>query len=207
MSPERQLERGLAALGLNLAAPVRDTLLRYLALLDKWNRVYSLTAIRDPKRAVSHHLLDCLAALPHLAGPKVVDVGSGAGLPGIPLAIARPGWHVTLVEPNRKKAAFLRQAAIELALSNVTVVEARAEEFRPPEGFDLVVARALSDLGEFVRVAGHLAAPEGRLIAMKGLYPHEEIARLPAGWQVEHVMQLPVPGVEGERHLVLVKRG
>ncbi|MBI2312910.1 MAG: 16S rRNA (guanine(527)-N(7))-methyltransferase RsmG [Betaproteobacteria bacterium] len=206
MTPEDQLERGLADLGLDLGPAIRAKLLAYLALLWKWNRVYNLTAIREPGRAVSHHLLDCLALLPQLGGATLADVGSGAGLPGIPLAIARPEWRVTLVESNRKKAAFLRQAAIELGLENVEIVEARAEDFRPPQGFEVVVARALSDLAEFIRIAGHLAARQGRLAAMKGLYPHQEIARLPAGWELEAVVKLPVPSVEGERHLVMLKR-
>lgn len=206
MSPEVQLEQGLCALGLNLTPEIRARLLAYLALLEKWNRVYNLTAIRDSQKAVSHHLLDCLAILPYLDGPKIADVGSGAGLPGIPLALARPDWRVTLVESNHKKIAFLRQAAIELALTNITVEAGRAEDFQAAEGFDEVVSRALSDLEEFARIAGHLPAPRGRLVAMKGPHPHEEITQLPAGWEVERVVRLLAPGVEGGRHLVLVKR-
>lgn len=206
MSPEAQLEQGLGALGLNLTPEIRARLLAYLALLEKWNRVYNLTAIRDSRRAVSHHLLDCLAILPYLEGPKIADVGSGAGLPGIPLALARPDWRVTLVESSHKKIAFLRQAAIELALTNIVVEAGRAEDFQAAEGFDEVVSRALSDLEEFARIAGHLPAPRGRLVAMKGPHPHKEMTQLPAGWEVERVVRLLVPGVEGGRHLVLVKR-
>lgn len=206
MTPGARLDRGLAALGLELGPEIRARLLAYLALLEKWNRVYNLTAIRAPERAVSHHLLDCLAILPHLTGPALADVGSGAGLPGIPVAIARPEWRVTLVESNHKKAAFLRQAAIELGLENIETVEARAEDYHPGQGFDVVMARALSDLAEFVRVAGHLVTPHGRLAAMKGIYPAEEIATLPAGWELEAAVNLQVPSIEGERHLVMVKR-
>jgi 16S rRNA (guanine527-N7)-methyltransferase len=206
MSTEDQLSRGLAALGIDLPEHAPGRLLDYAALLRKWNRVYNLTALRDPSAIVSHHLLDSLAVLPHLQGTSLVDVGSGGGLPGIPLAIARPEWHVALVETNHKKATFLQQARIELKLENVAVHNVRVEEWRPDQGFDIVISRALSDLAEFARLAGHLLAPQGRLYAMKGVYPDEEIAQLPEGFRVERTVTLKVPQIDAARHLVIVAR-
>lgn len=181
-------------------------LLDYGALLVKWNRVYNLTAIRRPEQIVTHHLLDSLAVAPYVAGPRVADIGTGAGLPGIPLALSRPDWSVALVESNHKKTTFLEQARIELGLSNVTVVTERVEGWQPAQGFSTVICRAFSDLGEFVRLAGHLCAADGHLLAMKGVYPFEEVAQLPAGWALEQVVPLTVPGLDAERHLVVIKK-
>lgn len=179
----------------------------YLALLVKWNRVYNLTAVRSPQQMVTHHLLDSLALLPHLGSPgKLADVGSGAGLPGIPLAIARPEMAVTLIESNRKKAAFLQQARIELKLENVSVHCGRVEEYRPDALFDAVISRAFSDLAVFVRVAGHLLAAGAPLLAMKGVEPRDEIADLPAGWRVGRSLPLAVPGLAAQRHLIVIER-
>ncbi|HEX9180061.1 MAG TPA: 16S rRNA (guanine(527)-N(7))-methyltransferase RsmG [Burkholderiales bacterium] len=210
MTPEARLEEGLRALGLALPAEAQARLLAYLALMRKWNRAYSLTAVDEPERMVTHHLLDSFAMLPALetALPgigRVADIGSGAGLPGIPLALARPQWRVALVEPNGKKAAFLRQAAIELGLENVAVVERRAEDWRPETGFDAVVSRALAELADFVKVARHLCAPGGRLAAMKGRHPAEELERLPADVAAERVLALQVPGLGAPRHLVIMR--
>ncbi len=156
---------------------------------------------------VSHHLLDSLAVLPHLGGAKrLADIGSGGGLPGIPLAIARPGLQVALVESNQKKSAFQQQAKIELGLANVSVHCERVEAWQPEEKCDVVISRAFSDLAEFVKLSGHLLAEGGALLAMKGVHPYEEIAQLPAGWRVAEVTLLQVPGVEGARHLVRVER-
>ena len=135
-------------------------MLQYLALIQKWNRVHNLTAVREPEAMLVRHLLDSLAVLPHVAGPRIADVGSGAGLPGIPLALARPEWRVTLVESNHKKTAFLQQARIELNLKNVEVMTERVENFRPTDGFDIVISRAFSDLADFASLAGHLCAQE-----------------------------------------------
>ncbi len=210
MTPEARLEQGLGALGIALPGPAQESLLAYLALLRKWNRAYSLTAVDDPDRMVSHHLLDSLAALPALerAVPgirRVADIGSGAGLPGIPLAVARPEWEVALVEPNGKKAAFLRQALIELKLANAQVVERRAEDWRPEAGFEVVISRALADLADFAAAAGHLCAPRGVLAAMKGVHPDDELARLPGGVRVQEVAALEVPGLDARRHLVIMR--
>jgi 16S rRNA (guanine527-N7)-methyltransferase len=206
MTPRTALERGLQTMGLALSAGVCDRLLNYTDLLAKWNRTYNLTAVRNPEAMVSHHLLDSLAVLPHLgfapAGARIADVGSGAGLPGIPLALARRDWHVALVESNHKKAAFLQQAKIELSLSNVEIRQGRVEAWRPAERFAIVISRAFAELAEFLSACKHLLAPAGVLVAMKGKDPRDEIARLPSGYRCE-VMPLDVPFVEGERHLVL----
>lgn len=208
MNSTEQLARGIAALGLDLSPAAQEKLLAFAALLGKWNKVYNLTALRDEEQVVSHHLLDSLAVLPHLGKAKrLADIGSGGGLPGIPLAIARPDLQVALVESSQKKSAFLQQARIELGLANVSVLCERVEAWQPEEKCDVVISRAFSDLAEFVRLSGHLLAEGGALLAMKGVHPYEEIAQLPAGWRVAEVIPLQVPGVEGARHLVRVERG
>ena len=196
MSIEQQLAAGIAALGLALPEGAEAKLLAYLALLDKWNRVYNLTAVRDAERMVSHHLLDSLAAVPFFQGERVLDVGSGGGLPGIPLAIARPEVQVTLIDSIAKKTAFLLQAKAELGLGNLTVVTGRVEDYRPAEGFDVITSRAFSDLREFVALTRHLLKPGGCWLAMKGLYPNEEIAQLPPGVKVsaDHAAGRPGTG-------------
>jgi 16S rRNA (guanine527-N7)-methyltransferase len=200
------LERGLAALAPELPAEVRARLAAYAALLVKWNKVYNLTAIRDPQSVVGLHLLDSLAVLPWLEGvATLADVGSGGGLPGIPLAIARPALAVTSIETVNKKAAFQQQAKIELGLSNFTVVNARVEDVKPEHRFDAVISRAFSELADFVRLTAHLVAPGGRLLAMKGVYPRDEIARLPAGFRVAAAHRLAVPGLTAERHLIILE--
>jgi 16S rRNA (guanine527-N7)-methyltransferase len=206
MSVDSQLSAGIAALGLALPDGAEPKLLAYLGLLDKWNRVYNLTAVRDAERMVSHHLLDSLAAVPYFQGNRVLDVGSGGGLPGIPLAIARPELQVTLIDSIAKKTAFLLQAKAELALSNLTVVTGRVEDYRPDAAFDLITSRAFSDLKEFVQLTRHLLEPGGRWLAMKGLYPNEEIAVLPAGVKVSADHALLVPGLEANRHLIVLER-
>jgi 16S rRNA (guanine527-N7)-methyltransferase len=205
MNAPQPLRRGLLALGVASSDEQVARLERYLALLEKWNRVYNLTAIREPERMVTHHLLDSLAILPHVRGPRVLDVGSGAGLPGIPLAIASPGLAVTLLDSNHKKVAFLQQAIAELQLANATVVAQRVESWQTGERFETVVSRAFADLGEFVSAAARLLAPGGMIAAMKGVHPHDEIERLPAGFRVRAVLKLDVPLLDAERHLVLVE--
>lgn len=205
MSIEQQLKAGLAALGLALPEGAEPKLLAYLALLDKWNRVYNLTAVRDAERMVSHHLLDSLAAVPFFQRGTVLDVGSGGGLPGIPLAIARPELQVTLIDSVAKKTAFLLQAKAELGLANLHVMTGRVEDFKPETGFDLITSRAFSDLKEFVTLTRHLLKPGGRWLAMKGLYPHEEIAGLPPDVKVSADHVLVVPGLEASRHLIVLE--
>jgi 16S rRNA (guanine527-N7)-methyltransferase len=206
MTLAADLAAGLRTLGIALAPEAREKLLAYIALLGRWNRVYNLTAIREPERMLSHHVFDSLAVLPHLEGPAIADVGSGAGFPGIPLALARPQWRVALIESNHKKTAFLRQAAIDLALENVDIREERAEAVTPRGAYDTVIARAFSDLAEFIAAAAALCRAGGALMAMKGVHPYEEIAALPEGCRVENVISLEVPGVEAERHLVIMRR-
>lgn len=205
MTVEQLLERGLRALGAAPAADASERLLRYLALLEKWNRTINLTAIREPERMVTQHLLDSLSVLPQLEAREhcLADIGTGAGLPGIPLAIARPELQVTLVEPNQKKVAFLRQAKLELGLVNVEVLGQRVEDV-PAAGYDVVISRAFADLPDFVRVGERLVAPHGRLVAMKGLVPYEEIARLPAHARSE-VVAVEVPELAATRHLIVVR--
>lgn len=204
MSAADQLKRGLIALGLTLECDIQQRLLDYIALIEKWNRVYNLTAIREPEKMVSRHLLDSLAVAPHLHAKRLLDVGSGAGLPGIPLALAKPDTHVTLLDSNHKKAAFLNQAVIELKLKNADVCSERVESWQTQNRFDVIISRAFSDMGEFVRITRHLLAPGGMFAAMKGLHPYEEIDKLPPGCKVQQVLPLAIPGLEGARYLVLI---
>ena len=199
------LEQGLFELGLPLGAEQQGLLLQYLVLLEKWNQVYNLTAIRDLTKMVRAHLLDSLSVVSHLSGKSVLDVGSGAGLPGIPIAVANPVCEVTLLDSNHKKAAFLRQAVADLALKNVSVVCERVESWAAPREFDVIISRAFSDLSEFVSLTGRLLASSGVIAAMKGLRPYEELERLPSGFRVKEVRALQVPGLEAERHLVLIE--
>jgi 16S rRNA (guanine527-N7)-methyltransferase len=207
MTPQAALALGVAELRLELPGGAREKLLAYLALLAKWNRTYNLTAIRDPLKMVTHHLLDSLAVLPELPAGRLADVGSGAGLPGIPLAIAEPGRSVTLAEANHKKSAFLRQAVMELGLANAEVHRGRAERWQPGTRFAIVIARGFAHLGEFFAACRHLVAPGGVLAAMKGVHPREELARLSADCAPCEVRRLRVPLLQAERHLVLCRPG
>ncbi|MEO8716959.1 MAG: 16S rRNA (guanine(527)-N(7))-methyltransferase RsmG [Burkholderiales bacterium] len=205
MTPLAALRRGLAELGLPLAEAAQERLIAYLELLAKWNKTYNLTAIRDPMQMISHHLLDSLAVLPHLPAGALADVGSGAGLPGIPLAIAEPARRVTLNDANHKKAAFLQQAVIELQLTNAEVHTGRAEAWRPAELFACVVVRGFAELAQFFASCRHLVRGDGVLAAMKGVYPHDELERLPRGADCHDVRRLQVPLLDAERHLVLCR--
>lgn len=194
-----------AQLGLSLSQQQHTALLDYVALMQKWNRVYNLTAIREPERMISHHLLDSLGVVPHIHGRNVLDVGSGAGLPGIPLAVARPDLSVTMLDSNQKKTAFIQQAIAELDLKNAQVVNERVENWHSPWPFDVIVSRAFADLSDFLSQTRHLLAPGGEFLAMKGLRPDMEIAKLPDAFKVKRVLELVVPGVAAERHLVIVQ--
>jgi 16S rRNA (guanine527-N7)-methyltransferase len=205
VSLEQQLDRGVTDLGLAISQSDRAKLIAYLGLLQKWNRVYNLTAIREQARLVSYHLLDSLAVVPHLSGGSIVDVGSGAGLPGIPLAIARPEWELTLLESNHKKGTFLKQAVIELGLPNVTVCIERSENWHPAKRADIAISRAFSDLAGFVDAIRHAVQPGGAFAAMKGVHPDEEIEQLSADVKLESVIPLQVPGLRGSRHLVILR--
>lgn len=209
MTPQHQtLRRAAAAMGVALSDAAVDKLLAYQALMIKWNRTYNLTAIRDPEEMLVHHLLDSLVVAPLLPhGPlTLADVGSGGGLPGIPLAIARPEIQVTLIETSSKKSAFQQQVKIELGLSNVSIYSGRVEEYANKASFDAVISRAFAELADFVTWSGDLAKPDGRLYAMKGIYPDAEVAALPAGWAVLNSQPLLVAGLDARRHLLTIGR-
>jgi 16S rRNA (guanine527-N7)-methyltransferase len=199
MTPADVLQEGLGELSFDLPSTAGTQLTSYLALLAKWNRTYNLTAVRDPLEMVTHHVLDSLVVIPHLPmrhGDALADVGSGAGLPGIPLAIARPEWRVTLNDASQKKTAFLRQAAIELNLANVAIHEGRVEAWRPPARFAVVISRAFAEVARFVSLCRHLVRPGGLLAAMTGAAPE----RAPG-----EVIALRVPRLNEARHLVLCR--
>ncbi len=204
-----RLEAGLEALGLHLPEAARAQLLAYAALLLKWNKVYNLTAIRDPEQLLTHHLLDSLAVLPRLAAVgRIADVGSGGGLPGIPLAIVRPDLVVTSIETVGKKASFQQQVRIELGLANFNVLASRVEKLQPGrdlEAVDGVISRAFSSIGDFVALTRHLLRDGGRFYAMKGVYPRDEIAALPQDVRVVAEVPLSVPGLDAERNLIVLE--
>ncbi|MGF6902448.1 16S rRNA (guanine(527)-N(7))-methyltransferase RsmG [Paraburkholderia sp. GAS348] len=206
------LASGVRELGLDLSDAQLGKLLDYVALLSKWNAVYNLTAIRDPRQMLIQHILDSLSIVPHLATrgvSSVLDVGSGGGLPGIVLAIVLPGWTVTVNDIVHKKTAFQAQAKAELGLANLSVVTGRVETLQPgaevPAKFDVIVSRAFAELADFVTLARHLVAEQGAIWAMKGVRPDGEIERLPAGAHVEQIIRLNVPSLDAERHLIKVR--
>ena len=216
------LGQGLARLGLEVPQPARRKLIEYLALIDRWNRVYNLTAVRNPADMLVQHLLDSLAvvaplrrhlqdqalAAPGTDGPTVrlLDVGSGAGLPGVVLSIVEPRWDVTCVDAVAKKASFIRQVAAELGLPNLIAQHARVEDLPVPPEFDIVISRAFASLADFVSLTGQLLSPTGCWMAMKGKVPDEEVADLPADAEVFHVEQLKVPSLEAQRCLVWMRK-
>lgn len=205
------LSQGAAALGLSLSDAQLDRLLAYQALLAKWNKVYNLTALRDPAQMLTHHLLDSLAAVSAFADARqVLDVGAGGGLPGIVLAIwaaeAQPQMRITLVDTVQKKTAFLTQVKAQLQLGNVTVLHARVEQLPVTQQFDVITSRAFAELKDFVDWSHHLLADGGQYIALKGVLPAQEIEVLPAGWRVHETRSLQVPGLEAERHLIFIER-
>lgn len=198
------LEEGLDALKLSLPPDACERLLAYGQLIEKWNKTYNLTALKGQDKILVFHLLDSLALVPYVKTGRVLDVGSGAGLPGIPLAIARPELSVTLMESNSKKTAFQKQACIELGLRNVLAVCERVEAYQAEEKFGMITSRAFSDLPLFVSLTRHLLCEGGCWLAMKGQLPEAEILALPADIEVIQVVKLEVPGLEGERHLVVM---
>jgi 16S rRNA (guanine527-N7)-methyltransferase len=202
----RQLEHGLAGLALELEPEARSKLIAHLELLEKWNRVHNLTSIRDAVKSVSAHTLDSLSVLPYLPDGRVLDAGSGAGFPGIPVAIARPSSQVDLLDSNHKKCAFLRQVLAELRLKKAKVVCERLESWRPAWQYDCILSRALAEIPDIVAASAHLLAPRGVIAAMKGVHPFEEIERIPPGFRVRNVHTLAVPGLDAERRLVLIER-
>ncbi len=201
-----RLVAGAQELGIALDGVQAAALMRLVAELADWNKRFNLTAIREPADMVDKHLLDSLSVQPHLHGRRVADIGTGAGFPGLPLAIVNPGRSFTLIEATGKKVVFVRHAIEALGLANAEVVQARAETWRPRAPFDCVISRALGKLADFVRVAGHLCARDGRMLAMKGRHPAAEIDALPAGWRLRGVHELRVPGLAAARCVVELGR-
>lgn len=205
MTPQARLQAGLQALDLPLSDTVQEHLLQFVQLLIKWNRVYNLTSVRKPDDIIVRHILDSLVVVPHLEARRVLDVGTGAGLPGIPLSFAYPETQFVLLDSNNKKVRFVRQAVAELGLDNVTVEQSRVEDYRPGQPFDVVVSRAYSSLAEMYAQVERLLAPGGRLLAMKGVYPLAEMDALKEAGLASEIIPLQVPGLDAERNLVILK--
>ncbi|MDF3934450.1 16S rRNA (guanine(527)-N(7))-methyltransferase RsmG [Pseudomonas citronellolis] len=204
-----ELVRGAAALGVELDESRKQGLLAYLALLAKWNKAYNLTAVRDMDEMVSRHLLDSLSIVPRFieaGGERWLDVGSGGGMPGIPLAILFPDKRLTLLDSNGKKTRFLTQVKLELKLHNLEVIHSRVEAYQPEQAFNGIVSRAFSSLEDFSNWTRHLGDGETRWLAMKGVHPVEELAALPEDFRVEAEHVLSVPGCQGQRHLLILRR-
>lgn len=196
----------LQAANISLSDQQKQQLIGYVSLLDKWNKAYNLTSVRDPQQMLVRHILDSIVVAPHLKGLRFIDVGTGPGLPGIPLAIVMPEAHFTLLDSLGKRVRFLRQVQHELGLENITPVQSRVEEFPSEPPFDGVISRAFASLEDMVNWCHHLPAPEGRFFALKGVRPDDEIASLPAGYTLDAVVELKVPQLDGERHLVIIGR-
>lgn len=191
-------------MGLSIAPTVQNQLVQYLESLHKWNKIHNLTAVREPLQMVARHLLDSLSILPHINGVRLLDVGTGPGLPGLPLALVRPDLEVTLLDSNNKKTQFLVQTCASLGMENVEIIQNRIEKFQPDEKFDTLVSRAFASLKDFIQGTAHLSHPNIRWLAMKGQHPTEEIAELPEFVQVESIKKLIVPDTEGERHVIVL---
>ena len=204
MTQAELLANGIAEMGLAVSREAQEKLLAYLALLQKWNKVYNLTAVRDPLEMVTLHLLDSLSVLPYIDSSNLLDVGSGGGLPGIVLAICKPDLQVTTLDAVQKKAIFMRQVKGELGLSNLTVVNARVESYQPAEKFEAIISRAFSELALFVKLTQHLLAKNGQWLAMKGQEPHEELQGLDVS--LNKIIPLKVAGLDAERHLVVLEK-
>lgn len=197
-----KLQTGLVDMGLAISELTQQKLLDYVALIHKWNKVHNLTAVREPEEMITLHLLDSLAVLPHIQAERLLDVGSGAGLPGIPLALCLPELQVTVLDSSHKKASFMRQAKAELGIGNLEVVCARVEQFKPDVQYDLIVSRAFSDLNLFTSLTKHLCKPGGQWLAMKGQLPHDELAQISI--QPSKIIPLQVAGLDAQRHLVFL---
>lgn len=203
---DKKLDSLLAAAGISLPDRQKQQLLGYVGMLDKWNKAYNLTSVRDPQQMLVRHILDSIVVNPHLVGSRFIDIGTGPGLPGIPLAIVRPDAHFTLLDSLGKRVRFLRQVQHELGLTNIEPVQSRVEEFPAEPPFDGVISRAFASLQDMLSWCRHLPAQgQGRFYALKGVRPDEELAALPDGIELEEVVRLQVPELEGERHLVVLK--
>ncbi|MBS0422948.1 MAG: 16S rRNA (guanine(527)-N(7))-methyltransferase RsmG [Proteobacteria bacterium] len=207
-----QIVRYLQVLDADFTAPqeqLAKSIEQYLLLIGKWNKIHNLTAIRDPHNMLVQHIMDSLAVVPHIRGPRIVDVGTGAGLPGIPLALARPDWHITLVESNQKKTAFLQQVKIELALHNVKIMAQRIEDVRLTSKADTIITRAFSELGKFVALTRNLTVEndaDRRWVAMKANCADSELQQIVDPFYLEKIISLTVPGLDAERQLVIIKQ-
>ncbi|MFK3974221.1 16S rRNA (guanine(527)-N(7))-methyltransferase RsmG [Pseudomonas sp. NPDC087358] len=201
-----ELTNGARELGVDLSDAQQEQLLGYLALLIKWNKAYNLTAVRDPDEMVSRHLLDSLSVVPFIEGERWLDVGSGGGMPGIPLAILFPDMKVTVLDSNGKKTRFLTQVKLELKLDNLEVIHSRAEAYQPSLPFTGIVSRAFSSLEDFTQWTRHMGDSQTRWLAMKGLHPADELVALPAEFHLESAQALAVPGCQGQRHLLILRR-
>jgi 16S rRNA (guanine527-N7)-methyltransferase len=208
MTQAAVLASGIAEMGLGVSVEAQQKLLQYLSLLHKWNKVYNLTAVRDPLEMVTLHLLDSLSVLPHIKSNNLLDVGSGGGLPGIVLAICLPNLQVTTIDTVQKKAIFMRQVKGELGLSNLTVVHARVETYQPAEKFEAIISRAFSDIALFIKLTQHLLSENGEWLAMKGQVPHEELKDLQKDLKVKlkKIVPLTVAGLDAERHLLVLEK-
>lgn len=195
---------GLKELGISLPESDQERFIAYVRLLAKWNNAYNLTAVRDPQEMITRHVLDSLTLLPYLHGQRLLDIGSGAGLPGIPLAIARPDLSFTLIDANAKKIRFIVQTIGELDLKNVDAVQARVENYRPAHKFDTLMSRAFASIADMLTQSRHLCVPDGRFLAMKGVHPWEELTALPSGFAVREIVALQVPGLDAARHVVII---
>ena len=201
-----ELTQGARELGVDLSEVQHEKLLGYLSLLIKWNKAYNLTAVRDPDEMVSRHLLDSLSVVPYIQGERQLDVGSGGGMPGIPLAILFPDMQVTCLDSNGKKTRFLTQVKLELKLDNLHVIHSRAEAFHPEQPFTGIISRAFSSLEDFTQWTRHMGDTHTRWLAMKGLHPADELVALPADFRLESAQALAVPGCQGQRHLLILRR-
>ncbi len=203
----QEIRDGAQAMGLDLDPDSVQKLADYVALLHKWNQAYNLTAVRDPEQMVYRHILDSLSIVPYLQGRRILDIGTGAGLPGIPLAVACPQREFILLDSNAKKIRFVTQAIATLGLTNARAVVARVEKLVVPDRFDTLISRALGGIADMLALAGHLCSPGGRFLAMKGVYPQEELAAIPPDYHVLAVEALSVPGLDGKRHVVVISAG